>query len=52
MRNILVKFRYILLYDLTLFIINKSGIEVIKNPEYHRYMKYIDLQYYWLRNAV
>jgi len=52
MRNILTKFRYILLYDLTPFIINKSGIEIIKNPEYHRHMKYLDLQYYWLRNAV
>jgi len=52
MRNILTGFKYPLLYALILFINKKSEIEAIKNPEHHRHIKYLDLWYYWLRNAV
>lgn len=37
---------------LMLFIDKKSSIEVSKNPEYHGCIKHLDLQHYWLRDAV
>ena len=37
------KFRYPLIYTSTLFINNKSGIEVIKNTEHYEYIKHLDL---------
>jgi len=43
MRNILTEFGYSPSCPLTLFIDNKSGIMVIKNPEHHRHMKHLDL---------
>jgi len=46
MRNILTEFGYPPSCILTLSIDNKSRIKIIKNPEYHRCMKYLDLQYY------
>ena len=52
MRNILTEFRYSPSHVSTLFINNKSGIEISKNPEYHGYMKHLDLWYYWLKDAV
>ena len=35
-----------------LFIDNQSAISVAKNPEHHRWMKHLDLAYYWLRDKV
>ena len=52
MRNILTEFGYTFSYLSTLFIDNKSGIDVSKNPEHHRQMKHLDLCLYWLRDAV
>jgi len=52
MRNILIEFRYFPFYISTLFIDNKSRIEVFKNPEHYRCIKYLYLWYYWLRDAV
>ena len=52
MKNILKEFRYPPLYASTLFINNKSGIKIIKNLEYYRYMKHLDLYYCWLRNVI
>jgi len=52
MRNILTEFDYPPSYASTLFIDNKSGIEVSKNPEYYGQMKHLDLQLHWLRDAV
>lgn len=52
MRNILTEFGYPPSYPSTLFIDNKSGISVAKNPEHHGRMKHLDLRYYWLRDAV
>ena len=46
MRNILTEFGYPLFCISTLSIDNKSRIKVIKNLEYHGYMKHLDLQYY------
>ena len=52
MRNILTEFGYPLSYSSTLFLDNKSGIDVSKNPEHHGRMKHLDLRLYWLRDAV
>ena len=52
MRNILSEFGYPISYPSTLFIDNKSGIDVAKNPEHHGRMKHLDLRSYWLREAV
>jgi len=52
MRNILTEFGYPPSYLSTLFIDNKSGIDVSKNPEHHGWMKHLDLHLYWLRDAV
>jgi len=52
MRNILTEFGYPPSYSSTLFIDNKSGINVLKNPEHHGRMKHLDLWLYWLRDAV
>jgi len=52
MRNILTQFGYPLFYASILFIDNKSKIEIIKNLKYHKYMKYLNLQHYWLKNTV
>ncbi|KAJ3551307.1 hypothetical protein NP233_g13104 [Leucocoprinus birnbaumii] len=52
MRNILSEFGYPSDYASTLFIDNKSGIDVAKNPEHHGRMKHLDLRFYWLRDAV
>jgi len=52
MRNILTEFGYPPSYSSTLFIDNKSGIDVSKNPEHHGRMKHLDLRLYWLRDAV
>jgi len=52
MRNILSEFGYPLTSPSTLYIDNKSGIEVAKNPEHHGRMKHLDLRFYWLREAV
>jgi hypothetical protein len=35
-----------------LYIDNQSALSVAKNPEHHEYMKHLDLQFYWLRDAV
>ena len=47
-----MEFGYSSSYASTLFIDNKSSIKVSKNPEYHRHIKHLDLQHYWLREAV
>ena len=52
MRNILTEFGYPPSYLSTLFIDNKSRIDVSKNPEHHGRMKHLDLRLYWLRDAV
>jgi len=52
MRNILTEFGYPPSLASTLFIDNKSGINVLKNPEHHGRMKHLDLRHYWLRDAV
>jgi hypothetical protein len=52
MRNILSEFGYTSPHPSTLFIDNKSGISVAKNPEHHGRMKHLDLRFYWLRDAV
>jgi hypothetical protein len=52
MRNILTEFGYPPSIASTLFIDNKSGIDVSKNPEHHGRMKHLDLWFYWLRDAV
>ena len=52
MRNILTKFGYLPSYSSTLFIDNKFGIDVSKNPEHHGQMKHLDLRLYWLRDTV
>ena len=35
-----------------LFIDNQSAISVANNSEHHRWMKHLDLAYYWLRDKV
>jgi len=52
MRNILIEFEYPPSYTLTLFIDNKSGIDISKNPEHHGWIKHLGLWLYWLRDAV
>jgi hypothetical protein len=52
MRAILTEFGYPSSIPSTLFIDNKSGIDVSKNPEHHGRMKHLDLRFYWLRDAV
>ena len=52
MRNILGEFGYPVTQPSTLHIDNQSAISVSKNPEHHGRMKHLDLQYYWLRDAV
>ena len=51
-RNILSEFGYHQTLPSTLFVDNKSGISVAKNPEHHGRMKHLDLRFYWLREAV
>ncbi|KAF7779132.1 hypothetical protein Agabi119p4_3477 [Agaricus bisporus var. burnettii] len=51
-RNILTEFGFPPTLPLTLFVDNKSGISVAKNPEHHGRMKHLDLRFYWLREAV
>jgi hypothetical protein len=51
-RNILSEFGFPLTLPSTLYIDNKSGISVAKNPEHHGRMKHLDLRFYWLREAV
>ncbi|KAF7760489.1 hypothetical protein Agabi119p4_11165 [Agaricus bisporus var. burnettii] len=51
-RHILTEFGFPLTLPSTLFVDNKSGISVAKNPEHHRRMKHLDLRFYWLREAV
>ena len=51
-RNILTEFGFPLTLPSTLFVDNKSGISVAKNPEHHGRMKHLDLRFYWLREAV
>jgi len=46
MRNILTEFDYPPSYSSILFINNKSGIDMSKNPEHHRWMKHLDLCLY------
>jgi len=45
-KNILTEFSYLPSYLSTLFIDNKSGIDMSKNPEHHRQMKHLDLCLY------
>ncbi|KAJ3570514.1 hypothetical protein NP233_g4351 [Leucocoprinus birnbaumii] len=52
MRNILTEFGFPPSYASTLFIDNKSGIDVSNNPEHHGHMKHLDLHFYWLWDAV
>ena len=52
MRNILIEFWYSSSYASTLFIDNKSWIEVFKNLEHYRHINSLDLWHYWLREAV
>jgi len=52
MRNILIEFGYPPSYSSTLFIDNKFGIDVSKNPEHHGQIKHLDLHLYWLRDTV
>jgi len=52
MRNILAEFGFPSSFPSTLYIDNKSGIEVSKNPEHHGRMKHLDLRHHWLREAV
>jgi len=52
MRNTLTEFRYSPSHVSILFINNKSGIEISKNPEHHGCMKHLDLWHYWLKDAV
>ena len=52
MRNILSEFGHIIPFPSTLFVNNKSGIQVAKNPEHHGCMKHLDLQFYWHHDAV
>ncbi|KAF7785123.1 hypothetical protein Agabi119p4_1288 [Agaricus bisporus var. burnettii] len=51
-RNILTEFGFPLTLPSTLFVDNKSGISVAKNPEHHGRMKHLDLRFYWLWEAV
>jgi hypothetical protein len=51
-RNILSEFGFPLTLPSTLYVDNKSGISVAKNPEHHGHMKHLDLRFYWLREAV
>ena len=51
-RNILSEFGYPQTLPSTLFVDNKSGISVAKNPEHHGRMKHLDLRFYWLREVV
>ncbi|KAF7773659.1 hypothetical protein Agabi119p4_5826 [Agaricus bisporus var. burnettii] len=51
-RNILTEFGFPPTLPSTLFVDNKSGISVAKNPEHHGRMKHLDLRFYWLREAV
>jgi hypothetical protein len=52
MCNILGKFGYPSTNPSTLFIDNRSGIDIAKNPEHHGRMKHLDLHFYWLQDAV
>jgi hypothetical protein len=52
MWNILKEFDYQVTLPSTLWIDNQSCISVAKNLEHHGCMKHLDLQFYWLKDAV
>ena len=52
MCNILKEFGYKIDGPCILHCDNQSAIQVAKNPDHHRWMKHLDLQFFWLRDAV
>ena len=52
LRNLLWEFGYSFPTPSTLHIDNMSAVSVAKNPEHHGRMKHLDLQFFWLREAV
>ena len=49
---ILMEFRYFISYILVLFIHKKLEIDISGNTKYYGYIKYLDLQHYWLRDTI
>ena len=52
MRNILKEFGYKIDGPSSLHCDNQLAIQVGRNPEHHRRMKHLDLDFFWLRDAV
>ena len=52
LRNVLKELGLEVKQASTLNLDNNSAIQVAKNPEHHGRMKHLDLDFYWLRNAV
>ena len=52
MRNLLSEMRTPVTSSSKLYIDNQSALSVAKNPEHHGRMKHLDLQFFWLQDAV
>jgi hypothetical protein len=52
MRQLLGELSFLIAGPLLLLLDNQSAIQVGKNPEHHRCMKHLDLQFFWLCNIV
>lgn len=52
LRNLFTELGYDLTSPSTLFIDNRSTVDVAKNPEHHGRVKHMDLRDYWLRDVV
>ena len=52
LRNLFAELGYPVQGASTLHVDNQSALAVTKQPEHHGRMKHLDLQFYWLRDAV
>jgi hypothetical protein len=52
LHNLLWELGYLVKGPSALSIDNQGAVLVTKNPEHHGRMKHLDLQFYWLRDAV
>ena len=52
LRNVLKELGFEVKQSCSLFMDNKSAVQVAKNPEHHGRMKHLDLAFYWLRDMV
>jgi hypothetical protein len=52
MEQLLDELGYLMTNAPTLHMDNQSALSVAKNPEHHGRMKHLDLQFFWLREAI